>query len=404
MLDIKIREIFSREGGRKKRQKLVFPAISFLVFFTLNSFSKLEAKSIQPEERAVLIFLQAFDKENFVDNIAASDLEISLDGSPLKIDGLVLVKGSKVKRTEGKAIASPILPRVLILEFRGYQYEQKLGQVVEQLFRHPYSPTDMISLVTPVKPYGFSEQTLRDYSVEQLINAGLTVLKRDISSTGQKQLDIIQEMTRLILDLPQATSPRDVLREYQQNLENLKMLRLFDEATIRRAVDFYAPTRAQKRYIVICQQEFLPTPSAEMMERLLSHQDTMFQASELFRKIESAEGIELEPLISELTSSGIVLDLLYFKTNPRVRPEIQLRELSTDMFDIYSKIARATGGMVEATNTPAAQLKKILTNSENYYLISCTLEGQATDVSRISLGKPALRLKNPSLSLVYFKL
>lgn len=388
----------------KKKDKIPVFVLIFLCFLYMNLSSLNEVKILQPNEGANLVFFQAFDKGNFIENLTTADMEISLNGHPLSVDSLVLVKGLKVKRIEGKAIPSPILPRVLILDFRCYQYDQKLGQMVEQLFRNPYSPTDTISLVTPIKPYGFSEQTLRDYSLEQLINAGLAVMKRDISSTGQNQLDIVQEMTRLVLNLPQAFSPRDVLREYQQNLDNLKMLRQFDGTTLMRAVDFFSQTRAQKRYIVVYQQEFLPIPNAEMMERLLSNQNTMFQASELFRKIESAQGIELEPLINELLNSGIVVDLLYFKVNPRVRPEIQLKELSTDMFEIYSKIARATGGMVEATATPAAQLKKILANSENYYLISWAAKGIPTNIFQDSQAKLVVRLKNPNLSLIYFRL
>lgn len=378
-----------------------FISLSLIIF----RFPQISAPETSPYgHSSLLIFFQAFDKGNFIEDLTMADLEISLDDQKLKIDGLVLVKGLKVKRIEGQQIASPVLPRIIILEFRGYQYDQKFGQMIEQLFRHPYSPSDTISIVTPIKPYGFSEKTLRDYSVDQLIEAGLTVLKRDMSSTGQNQIDIFQEMTRLILDLPQALSPRDVLRAYQQNLENLKMLRQFNGSTLMRAVDFFAPIRAPKRYIVICQQEFLPIPNSEMMDRLLSHQNTMFVASELFRKIESGEAINVEPLINELISAGIVVDFLYFKMNLRVRPEIQLRELSTDMFDIYSKIARATGGTIEVTSRPAVQLKKILTNLENYYLLQCSLGGASEDKASLPYGKISVVTKKPNLSLIFYKL
>lgn len=178
--------------------KKIIKKIFALVFLTSIIFKFPQVAESDPPQfgdSSLLVFLQALEKGNFIEDLTTADLEIFLDDQKLRVDGLVLVKGLKVKRTEGKQIASPLLPRVLILEFRAYQYDQKLGQMIEQLFRPPFSPSDTISIVTPVKPNGFSEQTLRDCSVDQLINAGLTMLKRDISSTGQNQIDIFQEMT-----------------------------------------------------------------------------------------------------------------------------------------------------------------------------------------------------------------
>ncbi len=391
----------------KKNSKTAVTAFAFLGLFIFNSTKDAGGGISQSDDSANLIFMQAFDKGQFVDILTSADLEVYVNGQIAQIDGLALVKGLEVRRSEGKSIASPVLPRVFIIEFRGSQYDPKFGQMIEHLFRSPYSPEDTISLVTPVKPYGFSSQTLREYPREELIHAGLTVLKRDISSSGQIQVDLNQEMTRLVLDLPGASTPRDalrILREYQQKLENLKMLRKFDDSTLIRAIDYFSRVRAQKHYIVVCQQEFLPIPNSEVMERLLSNQNIMFQASELFRKVESGEGEDLEPLIKELTDSGIVVNFLYFKMNPRVRPEIQIRELSTDMFDMYSELARSTGGIVEATMTPAAQLKKILANSENYYLISCPPEERDQNLFLAPEREVRVRLKSGDFSLIFFRL
>jgi hypothetical protein len=350
-----------------------------------------------------LLLLKAFDKGKFVDTLTTSDVEVYVDDKLLEVKGLTLVKGLKVKKIEGEEISSPLLPRVIILEFRCYEYDQKFGQMVEHLFRRPYSPADTISLVTPVKIYGFFSESLRDYSPEQLINAGSTILKRDIYVTGKTENEIIQEMTRLVTDLPQASSAKDILIQYQQNLESLKNIRKFDDSTLFKAASQFSKVKAQKHYIVICQQEFLPIPNSEVMDSLLSNRSLMFQASDLFQSINSGEAVNLEPVIQELTDSGIVMDFLYFKTNPRPRPEIKVKEYSTDMFDIYSKLAQSTGGLIEATTSPVAQLRKILENTENYYLISYSISPVEQALDQPLKGVKA-RLKNKDYALTYLRL
>jgi len=349
-----------------------------------------------------LLLLQVFDKGKFVETLSLSDFEVFTDGKLLDVKGLSLVKGLKEKRKEGMEIKSGVLPRVIVLEFRGYEYDQKLGQIVEHLFRTPYSPSDTISLVTPVKVYGFFSEYLRDRTPEELINAGSSILKRDLSVTGKTENEIIQELTRLVLDLQEGSSAKDTLMQYQQNLESLKNIRKFSSDTLMAAAGRFSEIRALKHYVIIYEQEFLPIPNSQMMDTLLANQSVMFQASELFRSISSDESVILEPLIEELKESGIIVDFIYFKTDPRPRPDIQLRELSTDMFDIYFKMANATGGFVGSSVTPSTQLRRILERTENYYLISYAGPSEE-NLERPTSGVKA-RLKNKDYKLTCVKL
>jgi len=106
------------------------------------------------------------------------------------------------------------------------------------------------------------------------------------------------------------------------------------------------------------------------------------------------------------------MNLIYFKADSRRRPDIKMRELSTDMFDIYSKLAYATGGLVEASNTPSAQLKKILEQTENYYLLTCQLPAPELTTNWLEqpeMGEKAeqeikIYIKNKSYQLSYHRL
>jgi len=348
-----------------------------------------------------LFYLQAYDQGKFVENLTLADLAAALGGQPLNITGLTLVKGLKVKRAEGQKIASPILPRVIILEFKAYDFHQRMGEVVEHLFRRPYNPSDAISLITPVNIYSFSSEDLRTRTPQELGQAGLTILKRDVSAAGRTENEIIDELTRLVLDLQQGSSAKETLTQYQQNLESLKSFRKFNPQTITLATARFEELRAIKKYIMVYQQEFLPIPNDQMMDRLLANQSVMFQASELFRSISSDVSVVVDSIVDDLKQAGMSMNLIYFKADSRRRPDIKMRELSTDMFDIYSKLAYATGGLVEASNTPSAQLKKILEQTENYYLLTCQLP--APELTTNWLEQPEMREKAEQEIKIYIK-
>jgi len=359
-----------------------------------------------------LFYLQAYDQGKFVENLTLADLAAALGGQPLNITGLTLVKGLKVKRAEGQEITSPILPRVIILEFKAYDFHQRMGEVVEHLFRRPYNPTDAISLITPVNIYSFSSNDLRNKTPDELIQAGLTILKRDVSVSGRTENEIIDELTRLILDLQQGSSAKETLTQYQQNLESLKSFRKFNPQRITLASARFAELKAIKKYIVVYQQEFLPIPNDQTMDQLLANQGVMFQASELFRSIPSDISVVIDSTLEDLKQASMSMNFIYFKTGPKRRPDIKMRELSVDMFDIYAKLAQATGGLAEASASPAAQLKKILEQTENYYLISCQLpvpELTANWLEQPEMGEKAeqeikIYIKNKNYELSYHRL
>ena len=366
-----------------------------------SSASDFKSQDQSEEVSTGLFYLQAYDQGKFVENLTLADLAAALEGQPLNITGLTLVKGLKVKRAEGQKIASPILPRVIILEFKAYDFHQRMGEVVEHLFRRPYNPSDAISLITPVNIYSFSSEDLRTRTPQELGQAGLTILKRDVSVTGRTENEIIDELTRLVLDLQQGSSAKETLTQYQQNLESLKSFRKFNPQTITLATARFEELRAIKKYIMVYQQEFLPIPNDQMMDRLLANQSVMFQASELFRSISSDVSVVVDSIVEDLKQAGMSMNLIYFKADSRRRPDIKMRELSTDMFDIYSKLAYATGGLVEASNTPSAQLKKILEQTENYYLLTCQLP--APELTTNWLEQPEMREKAEQEIKIYIK-
>ncbi|HPB60117.1 MAG TPA: hypothetical protein PK266_08735 [Candidatus Saccharicenans sp.] len=366
-----------------------------------SSASDFKSQDQSEEVSTGLFYLQAYDQGKFVENLTLADLAAALEGQPLNITGLTLVKGLKVKRAEGQKIASPILPRVIILEFKAYDFHQRMGEVVEHLFRRPYNPSDAISLITPVNIYSFSSEDLRTRTPQELGQAGLTILKRDVSAAGRTENEIIDELTRLVLDLQQGSSAKETLTQYQQNLESLKSFRKFNPQTITLATARFEELRAIKKYIMVYQQEFLPIPNDQMMDRLLANQSVMFQASELFRSISSDVSVVVDSIVEDLKQAGMSMNLIYFKADSRRRPDIKMRELSTDMFDIYSKLAYATGGLVEASNTPSAQLKKILEQTENYYLLTCQLP--APELTTNWLEQPEMREKAEQEIKIYIK-
>ena len=58
-----------------------------------------------------------------------------------------------------------------------------------------------------------------------------------------------------------------------------------------------------------------------------------------------------------------------------------MRELSGDIFKVFSEVAVSTGGIVETSQNPAAGFQKAAENSAHYYLLYYTPTNSTKDGS-----------------------
>jgi hypothetical protein len=74
--------------------------------------------------------------------------------------------------------------------------------------------------------------------------------------------------------------------------------------------------------------------------------------------------MDVEPVIQALKDVGAKLHFVYLNTKVRQSRDMELREFSGDIYNVFSKIAKETGGVVMIASRAGAALKKIITGKK----------------------------------------
>lgn len=357
-----------------RRYKLCIGICFLLPWFICS----LPAQAETPPSKINLTF-QVHDGDKFVPDLTLNDLVVYEEGRELPVESLELIQTGKVRRHEGEQQPGFVVQRNLILNFQAREYTSKLADAVDCLFKELLAPGDQVFVVTPVKIYGFSEQTMKNYTQEQLINAVNSVLKRDISSSGTSYLAIIEEMTRIIREMISSGDVKNLIVQYKQQLSNLETYRIFDDASFEKIAEEFGKSEGPTHLFLFYEQEFIPIPDSEMMEEIRRDPYLRFDAAELFdlEKKEIPSGGER--IREAFLEAGVHFHFIYMKKIMRTQRRIVLREHSGDMFHFYQKLAQETDGIAETTSLPASGLRKAAESAAIYYRLTYTSPDRKKD-------------------------
>jgi hypothetical protein len=261
---------------------------------------------------------------------------------------------------------------IYIIIFQLTDYDAKVADTVEYIFKHMIKPQDQLIMLTPVKPYTFSQQTRQSQTREQLIEQTQKVLKRDIVSGTVNYHQILNRMTQLVLDigdgvgdtssggggmsvtLTNVNTIKEQLITYRQLREEMKGLRKLDEKLFIKFCELF-----KKGIIyVVYQQELQVIPNRDVMEALRNNKDVRFDAIEVFLQENTAEFLDVTKLGQMLSDAAITLHFFYIKSKEARKQGIEMKEFSNDVYNAFSNLAKTTGGIVETTSKPEAAFKK----------------------------------------------
>jgi hypothetical protein len=251
-------------------------------------------------------------------------------------------------------------------------YNSKVADTVEYIFKDMIQPQDQLVLITPVKPYTFSQKTRQSQTPEQLIKLTQNVLKRDIVTGTANYHQILNRMTQLVLDigsgvgdtssggggmggtLTNVNTIKNQLVTYRQLREEMKGLRKLDEKLFIKFCEIF-----KKGIIyVVYQQELQVIPNRDVMEALRNNMDVRFDAMEVFLQENTGEFLDVTKLSQMLSDAAITLHFFYIKSKETKRQGTEMKEFSNDVYNAFSNLAKTTGGIVETTSKPEAAFKK----------------------------------------------
>lgn len=254
--------------------------------------------------------------------------------------------------------------RNYMLVFEVIDYSAQLKEAVTYFFNNVLQPGDQLIVVTPAKFIGLSSQKLREPR-NQLISGILGQLKKDVSIGSMKYRTTMEEMRQLVQGLSGSSTTaglgtQDVLVNYSQLRTSLSVLRQDMEAKLTKYVDIFRRVKGENHLLMFFEKEFRPIPDKNTMDRLRGSPSSSFKASEAFLEEQYKSGINLQRLIAGFKYAKVRFHFLYLQSKvTRSRRGIEYIENSGDVYDIFTRLAKATGGIKLTSSKTSAFIEQV---------------------------------------------
>jgi len=280
--------------------------------------------------------------------------------------GMVILSFLAFFSFTGDVFAEEAAFKNYVLMFQPLEYNTRLGDAVDYFLKEVLKPEDNLLLLTPLKPYNFSQKTRQTTPLEKLLQVTKDVLKRDISMAGATYEDIIRQMEVVVRTLtePDTSQPKHLTAQYSHLKESLFNLRKMNEKFFIDLAGVYKQAKGETHIIILYEKRMRPIPNRQIMERLRADAEVRYEVNEVFETESTKEVMNVETVIQALKDAGAKLDFVYMKTKVRQSRDMELKEFSGDIYNVFSKIAKATGGTVMIASRAAAALKKLITGKK----------------------------------------
>jgi len=281
-----------------------------------------------------------------------------------RLGGLILLSLILTAQVGGPQEGS--MPRNFVLLFDILNYTREMGDAVTFFYNQVLAPNDQLIIYTPARAYGFSKNTLAKPRGE-LIATMKEKLRGDSAACSSNYKIIFNEMKNQVgaIEGGQTTGVdaqagiKNSLTMYRQDMENLRTLRQVNESLLMKIVDMFKTQQGKNHMVMLYEAEFRPIPNKETLTRLRAIPEIAFIVAELFASDDQKPPLDAEKFIDIFREGKVTLHFLYIK--PKDKSLVQdFKEHSADMYDVFSKIAKASGGIVETTANPEAALKSLV--------------------------------------------
>ena len=363
-------------------KKSIFLLILLLMTLGLSSQQQYEVSVIN-----VIVPVRVFDGGNFVDNLTIEDFELYEDGKLQKIEALYLTKKTQIERREETRDFMPYTQRRFYFLFQLTDYNPKISEAMNHFFTHVFVPGDTLEVMSPMKNYTLSPKALKSKPKEEIAKDLINILVRDTKIGSSEYRSLINELKSLVRGISGQTGIGRaqtgeessslgityLLPRYREALDKLETLRIVDE---KKFLAFAAKLRrmeGQKNVFFFYQREFRPEIQPRVMNLLMSQYQDQPNIQGDLQDLMQFYHRHLKPNVDRIkqafADSSIFFNFIFMHRDPENVSGIQMVEQSEDIFEIFSQIAEATGGVVDSSQNPAAAFKNGIEIAENCYLL-----------------------------------
>ena len=368
-------------------KKIIFPIALLLLTFFL--FSQIQERGVTVTN--VVVPVRVLDGNVLVDNLSIQDFELFEDGIPQKIEALYLVNKANIAKKETLREFDPPVSRHFDIIFQTIDYNPKIGDAIDYFFNTVFLPEDTMTIMTPLDNYNLSRKALRTVSKEDISKEMQKIIRKDTTVGAASYRSVLRDLKRLVgsissvgapagqaaaFNAPEAgsTSIELLLPRYRATLQSMEELRVVDyKKFLQFAASRKNMKRGQKIVIFFYQREFRPEISSGVLNRLTSaYQDKpqiLSDVQDLFQFYRRDFNFNTERVKQAFADSSIFFNLIFMHKEPERALGISMREQSEDAFNAFSQIAKATGGIVDSSQTPVAAFKNCIDAAQSYYIL-----------------------------------
>ena len=258
-----------------------------------------------------------------------------------------------------------------IFIFQVARYDLNIAGAVDFIFDNIIKPEDSLTIFTPVKSYSFSKNTRKTQPPKKLVEITKNVLKRDINIGSADYNRMLENMAQLIreIDDPSGTAftgitIKNLLVNYRQLLDNIRSLRKLDGPFFLGLAQTFKNLKGKNYLYILYQKELRPIPRNSMISDLKEIEDIKFDVMSLFETGIDKDIMDVEKVSQAMKAGSATVNFIYINMETGKGMSTQLKEFSTDIYSAFSKLAGATGGIVETTSKPVMALEKAIKESQ----------------------------------------
>lgn len=335
--------------------------------------------------------VRVYDGGAFVGGLGLKDFELHTAGMAVAPDAVFLIRKGQVERREGAADVYPDLARRLTLLFQMSEYPNKIGEAIDYIFKEGLVPGDSLDIQTPVKNYQLSSEQLSTMSRATLAKDLTKTVRRDVVQGSVIYKSLLRELRSIVrliagvrdkeVDQTEGESDENSsiemqLMHYRENLSKMEETRSLGVENLAAFAGKLRSQPGQKFVFYFYQREFRPEISNDTLNTLVmgnqDRPDIVAELQSVFQMYHRPITLDYSKLTRLYAHSMANLNFLYINKQPDHISGINMTEQSEDVFKAMSRIAEATGGLVDSSQNPAASIKTALQAAETYYILYFT--------------------------------
>ncbi len=349
----------------------------------------------------VVVPVRVFEENRFVADLTKEDFEIYENGILQKIEALYLVNKEQIERKEAVMDFEPQLLRNYYLIFQISEYNPRFNETIDYLFEKVLLPGDTLTIMTPMGNYVLPNKALKIKSKESLSKEMKSIVRKDTLTGAANYRSLLTNLRRLVRSISAAGgveadgavatdidsdsvstafgSSRNLgflLASYRSTLQNLDKLRLIDENKFIQFARSIKRLKGQKNVFFFYEREFRPEISdrilGQMMNRYQDEPNIQGDLQDLFQFYQRHVTLNVGKIQQIFADASIIFNFIFITKDPGVFSGINMREQSEDVFNVFTQVARATGGIVDNSQNPAYAFTSANRLTEIYYLLYYT--------------------------------